>query len=117
MRDKLDLAVIREVGIASRSGGNLVAGSDDPAVGLENAAATVAATTRGSQRADDVAQGVSALLTYLADTEKAHGPTVSELAREFKQTQGSSGSNRPEASPGEDHRPDHAGKPADVGNR
>jgi hypothetical protein len=112
-----ELAVIREVGIASRSGGNLVAGSDDPAVGLENAAATVAATTRGSQRTEDVAQGVSALLAYLASPEGVDRPSISELAKEFKQAQESSGSNRPEVNPGEDRRPDHAGKPASAGNR
>jgi hypothetical protein len=116
-----ELAVIREdghvrgVGVASRSGGDLVAGSDDP-VGLEKAAATVAATTRRSQRATEVQDAVSALLAYLANPEGEH-PTISELAQEFKQAQGSSGSNRPEVNPGEDHRPDHAGKPDSAGNR
>ena len=113
----LELTVIRGTETVPLDDSGSRAESENSEVGLDNAAATVTETPRGSQRADDVAQGVSALLTYLADTEEAHGPTVSELAREFKQTQGSSGSNRPEASPGEDHRPDHAGKPADVGNR
>jgi hypothetical protein len=116
-----ELAVIREdghvrgVGVASRSGGDLVAGSDDP-VGLEKAEATVAATTRGSLRATEVRDAVSALLAYLANPD-GERPTISELAQEFKQAQGSSGSNRPEVNPGEDHRPDHAGKPDSAGNR
>ncbi len=108
---------VRGVSIASGSGADSVASSDDPVVGLEKAAATAVATTRGSQRAIDIGGAVSKLLAYLADTEKAHGPTISELAKEFKQAQGSSESNRPEVNPGEDNRPDHAGKPASPGNR
>lgn len=117
-----ELAVIREDGhvrgvrIASGSGADSVASSDDPIVGLEKAEATVAATTRGSLRATEVQDAVSALLAYLANPEEER-PTISELAQEFKQAQGSSGSNRPEVNPGEDHRPDHAGKPDSAGNR
>jgi hypothetical protein len=117
-----ELAVIREdghvrgVNIASRSGGNPAAGSDDPVVGLEKAAATVDTTTRGSQRATDIGKAVSALLAYLANPEGVR-PNISELAQQFKQARGSSGSNRPEVNPGEDRRPDHAGKPASAGIR
>jgi hypothetical protein len=117
-----ELAVVREDGhvrgvkIASRSGGNPAAGSGDPVVGLERAAATVDTTTRGSQRVTDVGEAVSALLAYLANPEGVR-PNISELAQQFKQAQGSSGSNRPEVNPGEDHRPDHAGKPASAGIR
>ena len=117
-----ELAVIREdghvrgVGVASRSGRDSVASSDDPAVGLGKAEATVAATTRGSPRATDVGEAVSVLLDYLANPA-GERPTISELAQQFKQALGSSGSNRPEVNPGEDHRPDHAGKPDSAGNR
>ena len=77
--------------------------------GLENAAATVAEIIGGSQRASDVRTGVSVLLAYLADTEAADGPIISELAQQFKQAHQLSRSNRPEVNPGEQHRPDLPG--------
>jgi hypothetical protein len=107
---------VRGVRIASRSGEDLVAGLDDPVVGLDKAAATVETTTRGSRRAGDVGKAVSALLADLANPDGVR-PTISELAQELKQALGSSESNGPEVNPGEDHRSDHAGKPASAGNR
>ncbi|MEE8405944.1 MAG: hypothetical protein V3S32_02215 [Acidimicrobiia bacterium] len=101
---------VRGVRIASRSGGDVVAGSGDPVVGLEKAAASVDTPIRGSQSATDVGEAVSALLGYLANPDGVR-PNISELAQQFKQDLGSSESNRPEVNPGEDHRPDHAGKP------
>ncbi len=108
-----ELAVIRGTETVSRDDSSSGAKSENSEVGLDNAAATVAETPRSTE----VQDGVSALLAYLANPEGVDRPNISELAKEFKQAQGSSGSNRPEVNPGEDHRPDHAGKPDSAGNR
>ena len=112
-----ELAVVRGTETVSRDDSGSRAESENSEVGLDNAAATVAETPRGSQRATDIGEAVSTLLTYLANPERVDGPTVSELAKQFKQAQGSSESNRPEVKPGEDNRPDDAGKPAEADNR
>jgi hypothetical protein len=112
-----ELATIREDGRsrgaepASQPGQNPVTAPDDAVVGLENAAATVVEITQGSQRAGEVREGVSALLAYLANTEAADGSTISEIAQQFKQAQGPSKSQRPDVNPGEQRRPEQAGKP------
>ena len=112
-----ELAAIGEDGHPSGAESAPQTGSATPpdAVGLENAANTVAEITAGSSSANEVRTGVSALLTYLANTEGADGPTISELAKQLKQAHQFSGSNQPEVNPGEQHRPDHAGKPASTG--
>lgn len=96
---------------ASQTGQSPTAAPDDRVVGPEHAAATVAEITQGSPRASDIRGAVSALLAYLADTESAERPNISELAQQFKQAHGSSGSNRPEVNPGEQHRPDRPDRP------
>ncbi len=112
-----ELAVIRQVRRprgaepASQPGQSPVTAPDDAVVGLENATATVAEITQGSQRASEVREGVSELLAYLASTEAADGSTISELAQQFKQAQGPSKSKRPDVNPGEQRRPEQAGKP------
>ena len=94
---------------------NPVVVPNDQVVGTENAAATIAEITRGSQRANDVREAVSALVAYLSNTEAADRPAISELVQKFKKAHGSSGSNRPEVNPGEQHRPEQRGKPAEPG--
>ena len=116
-----ELAVIAESGhprgaeLASQTGQNSTTAPNDPVDGTENAAATIADIIRGSQRASDVREAVSALLAYLSDTEAAERPTISELVQQFKKAHGSSGSNRPEVNPGEEHRPEQRGRPAEPG--
>ena len=100
---------------ASQNGQDPTTAPNDPVVGTENAAATIVEITRGSQGANDVREAVSALLAYLSNTEAAERPTISELVEQFKKAHGSSGSNRPEVNPGEQHRPEQRGKPAEPG--
>ena len=118
-----ELAAIRENGHPSGAESAPQTGPVAPpdVVGLENAAATVAEITEGSHRASDVRTSVSILLAYLADTDAADGPTISELAQQFKQAHQLSRSNRPEVNPGEQHRPDlpgaaESGKAASTGH-
>ena len=94
---------------------NPVVVPNDQVVGTENAAATIADITPGSQRANDVRGAVSALVAYLSDTEAAERPTISELVQQFQKAHGSSSSNRPEVNPGEQHRPEQTGKPEEPG--
>ena len=116
-----ELAAIAESGHpggaepASQTGQDPTTAPNDRVVGTENAAATIAEITRGSQRANDVREAVSALLAYLSNTEAADRPSISELAQKFKKSHGSSGSNRPEVNPGEEHRPEQRGRPAEPG--
>ena len=100
---------------ASQTGQDPTTAPNDPVVGTENAAATIADITRGSQRANDVREAVSALVAYLSNTEAAERPTISELVEQFKKAHGSSRSNRPEVNPGEQHRPEQTDKPAEPG--
>ncbi len=100
---------------ASQNGQDPTTALNDRVVGTENAAATITDITRGSQRASDVREAVSALLAYLSNTEAADRPTISELVHQFKKAHGFSGSNRPEVIPGEQHRPEQEGKPAEPG--
>ena len=118
-----ELAAIRENGHPSGAESAPQTGPTTPpdVGGLENAAATVAEIIGGSQRASDVRTDVSVLLAYLADTEAADGPIISELAQQFKQAHQLSRSNRPEVNPGEQHRPDlpgaaDSGKAASTGH-
>ncbi|MCH7901401.1 MAG: hypothetical protein IH818_10890 [Acidobacteria bacterium] len=116
-----ELAAIAESGhprgaeLASQTGQDPTTAPNDHVVGTENAAATIADITRGSQRASDVREAVSALVAYLSDTEAAERPTISELGQKFKKAHGSSGSNRPEVNPGEQHRPEQTGKSEEPG--
>ena len=123
-----DLAAIAESGHpggaepASQTGqdpttapNNPVVVPNDQVVGTENAAATIADITPGSQRANDVRGAVSALVAYLSDTEAAERPTISELVQQFQKARGSSSSNRLEVNPGEQHRPEQTGKPEEPG--
>jgi hypothetical protein len=64
-------------------------------VGLDNAAATVAEITGGSQNANDVRSGASSLLDYLATTGEIDGQTVADYARQVAPGQEGSDSNRP----------------------
>jgi hypothetical protein len=112
-----ELAVIRGTETVSRDDSSSGAKSENSEVGLHNAASTVAKTPRGSQRATEVQDSVSALLTYLADPEGVDVPTVSELVEQFKQAQKPSGTKKPE-NPGEQgNKPTEPGKPAEAGNR
>lgn len=116
-----ELAAIAESGhprgaeLASQTGQDPTTAPNDHVVGTENAAATIADITQGSQRANDVREAVSALVAYLSNTEAADRPAISELVQKFKKAHGSSGSNRPEVNPGEQHRPEQRGKPAEPG--
>jgi hypothetical protein len=107
----LELAVIPGTETVSLDDSGSGTESENSEVGLDNAAATVAETLRGSWRATEVQGGVSALLTDLADTERVDRPMVSELAKQFKQAQEPSGTKKPE-SPGKQGK-----KPAEAGNR
>ncbi len=100
---------------ASQTGQDPTTAPNDHVVGTENAAATIADITQGSQRANDVREAVSALLAYLSNPEAADRPSISELVQQFKKAHGSSGSNRPEVNPGEQHRPEQTGKPEEPG--
>ncbi|MEE8375932.1 MAG: hypothetical protein V3S26_06395 [Acidimicrobiia bacterium] len=112
-----ELAVIRGTETVSRDDSSSGAKSENSEVGLDNAAATVAETPRGSQRATEVQNGESALLTYLANIDRVDGPTVSELVKQFKQAQKPSGTKKPE-NPGEQgNKPTEPGKSAEAGNR
>jgi hypothetical protein len=113
----LELTVIRGTETVSLDDSGSRAESENSEVGLPNAASTVAETPRGSQRVTDSGKAVSTLLTYLADTEKAQGPTVSELAREFKQAQELSGTKKPENPGQQGKKPAEPGKSAEAGNR
>ena len=116
-----ELALIAESGhprgaeLASQTGQDPTTAPNDHVVGTKNAAATIAGITRGSQRASDVREAVSALVAYLSDTEAAERPTISELVQQFQKAHGSSSSNRPEVNPGEQHRPEQTGKPEEPG--
>jgi len=113
----LELTVIRGTETASLDDPGSRTESENSEVGLDNAAATVAATTRGSERATDVGEAVSALLAYLANTERVDGPMVSDLAKQFKRAQEPSGTKKSE-NPGEQgKKPAEPGKSAEAGNR
>jgi hypothetical protein len=113
-----ELAAIAESGHprgaepASQTGQSPTAAPDGRVVGPEHAAATVAEITQGSQRASDIREAVSALLAYLADTESAERPNISELAQQFKKAHGSSQVNpdRPDK-PDKPDRPDRPDRP------